>query len=253
MSLAVRLFFHQLRSEQLVFWRSREAAIFVFVFPPLLFLLLGSVYGDGDIDGVQVTSYLLAGMLAYAVANTSFGGLAIQLVIRREYGILKRIRSTPLPPSLYLACVLASNLIIYTLQAVGMVALGLLLYDAEEPASAGSLLLVLLFGAVSFAGLGFGATALIRSDEAVAAVVNVIVLPMSFLSGAFGSTEGYPAFLQAVGDVLPLKYFLELTLGAYVDGEPPWQDPLAVGVVLAWGLAGYLVAVARFGWEPRER
>jgi len=252
-STAVRLVAHQLRAEQLVFWRSREAAIFIFVFPPLLFLLLGSVYGDGDIAGVQVTSYLVAGLLAYAVANTSFGGLAIQLVIRREYGILKRIRSTPLPPSLYLACVLASNLLVYVLQGVTVVALGLLLYDADEPASAAALLLVLLFGAVSFAGLGFGAAALIRSDEAVAAVVNVIVLPMSFLSGAFGSTEGYPEFLQVVGDVLPLKHFLDLTLAAYVDGDPPWQDPGAVGVVLAWAVAGYVIAVTRFGWEPRER
>ncbi len=253
MTFALRQVVHQLRSEQLVFWRSREAAIFIFIFPPLLFLLLGSVYGDGDIDGVQVTNYLLAGMLAYAVANTSFGGLAIQLVIRREYGILKRIRSTPLPPSLYLACVLASNLIIYVLQSVALVALGLLLYDTDGPASVGSSVLVLLFGAVCFAGLGFGATALIRSADAVAAVVNVIVLPMSFLSGAFGSTAGYPAFLQAAGDVLPLSHFLDLTLAAYVDGEPPWQDPVSVGVVLAWGAVGYVIAVARFGWEPRER
>ena len=236
-----------------MFWRSREAADDLRL-PPLLFLLLGSVYGDGDIAGVQVTSYLVAGLLAYAVANTSFGGLAIQLVIRREYtGILKRIRLTPLPPSLYLACVLALNLLVYVLQGVTVVALGLLLYDADEPASAGALLLVLLFGAVSFAGLGFGAAALIRSDEAVAAVVNVIVLPMSFLSGAFGSTEGYPEFLQVVGDVLPLTHFLDLTLAAYVDGDPPWQDPGAVGVVLAWAVAGYVIAVTRFGWEPRER
>jgi ABC-2 type transport system permease protein len=247
------LFVHQLRAEQLVFWRSREAAIFIFVFPPLLFLLLGSVYGDGDIDGIDVTSYLVAGLLAYAVANTAFGGLAIQLVIRREYGILKRIRSTPLPPSLYLGCVLASDLLVYVLQSVTLVALGLLLYDADSPASTGSLLLVLLYGAVAFAGLGFAACALIRSSEAVAAVVNVIVLPMSFLSGAFGSTDGYPEILQWLGDVLPLKHFLDLALAAYVDGRWPWHDPVAVGVVAAWGAAGYLVAAARFGWEPRER
>ena len=42
------LFAHQLRSEQLIFWRSREAAVFIFVFPLLLFLLLGAVYADGD-------------------------------------------------------------------------------------------------------------------------------------------------------------------------------------------------------------
>jgi ABC-2 type transport system permease protein len=249
MSLA----WHQLRSEQLVFWRSREAAIFIFVFPPLLFLLLGSVYGDGDIDGVPVSSYLLAGMLAYAVANTAFGGLTIQLVIRREYGILKRIRSTPLPAATYLGCVLASNVLVYVLQAVVMLALGLLLYGAHSAAAPFSLLLVLALGAVMFAGLGFGGAALIRSSDAVAAVVNVIVLPMSFLSGAFGSTEGYPAALQAISDVLPLTYFLDLTLGAYVDGQEPWDDPLAVGVIVAWGLAGYAVAARRFGWEPRDR
>jgi ABC-2 type transport system permease protein len=249
----LELFLHQLRSEQLVFWRSREAAIFIFVFPPLLFLLLGSVYGGDDIDGVPTTSYLLAGMLAYGVANTAFGGLAIQLVIRREYGILKRIRATPLPAPLYLGCVLLSNVIVFVLQAMLMLALGLALYGADGAAAPASLALVLCFGAVAMAGLGFGAAALIRSSEAVAAVVNVIVLPMSFLSGAFGSTDGYPAFLQAVSDVLPLTYFLDLTLAAYADGEGPWQDPLAVAVVIAWGAAGYLVAARRFAWEPRDR
>jgi ABC-2 type transport system permease protein len=247
------LFVHQLRSEQLVFWRSREAAIFIFVFPPLLFLLLGSVYGEGDIDGTPVTSYLAAGMLGYAVANTAFGGLTIQLVIRREYGILKRIHATPLPASLYLGCVLASNVLVYALQAIVVVALALTLYEADAPEAPTALLAVLLLGAVGFAGLGFGATALIRSDDAVAAVVNVIVLPMSFLSGAFGSTEGYPAFLQSISDVLPLTYYLDLTLAAYVDGQGPWEDPLAVAVVAAWGLAGYLVAARRFSWMPRER
>ena len=47
----MRLCLHQLRAEQLLFWRNREAAIFVFLFPPLLFVLLASVFGgtgDGD-------------------------------------------------------------------------------------------------------------------------------------------------------------------------------------------------------------
>ena len=56
----MRLFIHQLRTEQLVFWRSREAAIFVFLFPLLLFALLTAVYNGriyyagGLHDGVAV-------------------------------------------------------------------------------------------------------------------------------------------------------------------------------------------------------
>ncbi len=80
---------HQLRFEQKIFWRSREAAVFIFIFPLLLYALLGSVYGD-EIDGVPAVDVLLAGLFGYGAANTAFGGLAIILVVRREAGVLKR-------------------------------------------------------------------------------------------------------------------------------------------------------------------
>ncbi|MGZ4289661.1 MAG: hypothetical protein ACXVQZ_03480, partial [Gaiellaceae bacterium] len=73
------IFVHQLRSEQLVFWRSREAAFFIFLFPLLLYVLLGSVY-SGKIYGVPAAEALLAGLVGYGCANTAFAGLAIQLV-----------------------------------------------------------------------------------------------------------------------------------------------------------------------------
>ena len=74
---------HQLRFEQKVFWRSREAAVFIFVFPLLLYALLGSVYGN-EIDGIPAEDVLLVGLFGYGAATTAFGGLAITLVIRRE-------------------------------------------------------------------------------------------------------------------------------------------------------------------------
>src|SRR5204862_7243913 len=112
----MRLFVHQLRSEQRVFWRTREAAFFIFLFPLLLFLLLGSVY-SGKIYGVPAAWALLAGLIGYGCANTAFAGLAIQLVVRRENGILKRLRSTPLSATTYIAALLTSTLIVFMLQA----------------------------------------------------------------------------------------------------------------------------------------
>jgi ABC-2 type transport system permease protein len=249
----VSLFWHQLKAEQLTFWRSREAAIFVFLFPPLLFVLLASVFGDGTEDGRPLASYLVAGLIGYGAANTALGGLAITLVVRREFGILKRLRSTPLPAGLYLTAVLVSSLLIVALQSMTVAALGVLLYDAELPSKPVSFVLALGLGAIAFAGLGLAAAALIRSAEAVAAVVNVIVLPMSFLSGSFGSTHDLPRALQVVADVLPLKYLVELVLATYVDGEQILDHARAIAVLAVWGAAGYLVARARFGWEPRER
>src|SRR5260221_8417032 len=127
---------HQLRLEQKVFWRNRESAIFIFIFPIMLFLLLGSVYSDTiTIDGTAYKSakVLLAGMLGYGVANTAFSGLAISLVVRREAGILKRLRATPLPPAAYLASVLASTLVVFLLQTLALFVIGRTLFGTAVP------------------------------------------------------------------------------------------------------------------------
>ena len=247
----MRLFAHQLRAEQLVFWRSKEAALFIFLFPLLLFVLLGSVY-SGKIYGVPAPQALLAGLVGYGCANTAFAGLAIQLVIRRENGILKRLRATPLPARTYIAALLASTLLVFALQTVALFLLGRVLYGTPFPTGIGSLVLAVILGAASFAAIGVATASLIRSAEGSSAVVNFILLPMAFLTGSFGPTRHYPAFLRAIGDVLPLKYFIDLVDAIYLHGHAFWTKPEAIGVLAAWGAGGLLVAVFHFRWEPRE-
>ncbi len=247
----MRVLAHQLSYEQRIFWRSREAAVFVFIFPILLYSLLVSVYSD-DIDGVPSADVLLAGLFGYGAANTAFAGLAIILVGRREAGILKRLRSTPLPPATYIAAVLTSTLLVFTLQTIGLLALGTLVFGASAPANALGFAGAVVLGVACFAGLGVGAAALIRSAEGVSAVVNVIVLPMAFLSGSFGPRTELPPFLNAVADVLPLTYFLDIVNGVYLDGDSLFADPKALAIVTAWGVAGLVIALRRFSWVPRE-
>ncbi len=245
------IFWHQLRAEQLIFWRNRESAVFLFIFPVMLFVLLGSFY-DGEIDGNPARDVLLVGMIGYGAANTGFAGMAITLVIRREYGILKRLRSTPLPAGVYFAASLGSTLIVFALQTVTLYILGGLFYDTDLPENTAAVLLLVLLGAIAFTGLGLATAALIRSAEGASAVVNVILLPLAFLSGSFGQRD-YPAVLEALANVLPLLHYIDLVSAAALDGDWPWSDPSSVAVVAAWGAAGYAVAGRRFTWEPRER
>jgi ABC-2 type transport system permease protein len=247
----VRLFLHELRNQQLVFWRSKEAALFIFLFPLLLFLLLGSVY-SGKIYGVPAPQALLAGLLGYGCANTAFAGLAIQLVVRRELGILKRLRATPLSATTYIAATLASTLIVFVLQTIALFVLGRVLYGTPFPHALGSLVLAIVIGAAVFAALGVATASLIRSAEGSSAVVNFILLPMAFLTGSFGPTHRYPAFLRAIGDVLPLKYFINIVNAVYLRGHSLWTKPGALGVLAAWGATGLIVATLRFRWEPHE-
>jgi ABC-2 type transport system permease protein len=247
----VRLFVHEVRAQQLAFWRSKEAALFIFLFPMLLFVLLGSIYG-GTIYGFPAAQALLAGLIGYGCANTAFAGLAIQLVVRRELGILKRLRATPLPPVTYIAATLTSTLLVFAIQVLAMFLIGRIFYGAPFPSAIGSLILAVVIGAGAFAAIGVATASLIRSAEGSSAVVNFILLPMAFLTGSFGPTRRYPGFLRAIGDVLPLKYLIDIMNAVYLHGHQIWTKPAALGVLAAWGATGLLVAALKFRWEPRE-
>jgi ABC-2 type transport system permease protein len=115
-----------------------------------------------------------------------------------------------------------------------------------------SLVLILALGGATFAALGLALTGFIRSLEGSSAVVNIIVLPLAFLSGSFGSTRHYPQALRAIGDVLPLKYFLDAVNGIYLHGQQLWDKPRNIAVLAIWGVIGIVVASRKFRWEPRE-
>jgi ABC-2 type transport system permease protein len=248
----MRLLGHQLRGEQLLFWRSRELAFFTFVLPILFFVLLGSVYGKDTIDSFKGSHYLLVGMLGYGVAATAFAGLAISLVVRRESGVLKRLRATPLPPFAYVGGVIGSTLFVYALEAVALVVLGRLLFGVPFPHRWFSLVLTLLLGGVAFAALALALTGVIRTAEGSSAVVNAIYLPMTFISGSFFSAHSFPRFVRAIAEVLPLTHFIRLVRAVMLGGHEIWSRPSAVGVVAAWGAAGAILALRGFRWEPTE-
>jgi len=248
----VRLFAHELRGELLLYVRSRELAFFTFLLPMIFFVLLGSTYGHDTVDGVKGSRFLEAGMIGYGAISIAFAGLAIVLVIRREAGILKRLRATPLPASAYVAAVLSAFLIAFAVEVIGLILLGRILFGIGAPDKPLSLALALLLGAVSFCGLGIGVTALIRSAEGASAVVNAIYLPMSFIAGAFFSPRHFPSVLQAIADVLPLTYFLRLVRNVMLHGHDIWSQGTNVAVLAAWGIAGVIVALRAFRWEPHE-
>jgi ABC-2 type transport system permease protein len=250
----VKLFLHQLRGEQRLYWRSHELAFFTFLFPVLIFVLLGSVYGNDMIksEHVKGSAYLLAGILGYGIASTAFAGLAIMLVIRREGGILKRLRATPLPPTTYLVAAITSTVIVFTIEAAALIVLARVMFGVSIPHEWLSLVLALLLGTLSFAALGLALTGYIRSGEGSSAVVNAIYLPMSFLSGSFWSPHAYPRFLEVIAEILPLTYFIRLMRDIVLRNETIWANWESAAAVAAWGIAGLILAVRSFRWEPRE-
>jgi ABC-2 type transport system permease protein len=248
------LFLHTLKNEQRLYWRSRELAFFTFLFPLLIFVLLGSVYGNDILKkehGIKASAYLLAGVLGYGLAST-YAGLAIILVIRREEGILKRLRGTPLPAVTYLGSVIVSTAIVFAVESAVLIVLARVLFHPHLMTQWLSLVLALALGTVSFAALGIALASLIRSGDGASAVVNAVYLPMSFLAGSFWTPQQYPHFLKVIAELLPLTYFIRLMRDVTVRNETIWTDWKYAAAVGAWGLVGLVLAVRSFRWAPRE-
>jgi ABC-2 type transport system permease protein len=75
---------------------------------------------------------------------------------------------------------------------------------------------------------------------------------MAFISGAFFSPQDMPRFLEVIAEALPLTYLLRLIRSTFIEGDVLSSSPGAIAAVAVWGLAGLVVAMRMFRWEPRE-
>jgi ABC-2 type transport system permease protein len=249
------LFATQVRYVNKAYWRNPAAAFFTFAFPLMFLVIFTSLLGNGRVRigafDVRQSTYYVAAMAAFAVITASYTNIAMNVTFQRDLGVLKRIRGTPIPSALYLGARVLHALLMAVLLVVLTAAFGAGLYHAHIPSGMSLLrFLVMLFvGAGSFAALGFAITAVVPNSDAAPAVVNASILPLLFLSGVFiplGSNS--PAWIRFIAHVFPVWHFASGMEAGFLGTHFSWGDVLVVGI---WGLAGLVLAVRHFSWEPR--
>ena len=108
---SVRLAARQALLEQRSFWRSAEYALFTFAFPLMILLLIGAANVGSYLPGTHVknTTVFVPGILAFGVIVAAYVNLGSKVAVLRHDGVLKRIKTTPLPSAAYLGGLLAST------------------------------------------------------------------------------------------------------------------------------------------------
>jgi ABC-2 type transport system permease protein len=245
---ATALAWHQYRLERRMFWRNPSAAFFNF-FLPLLFLALFGAIFRGRQENLDV---IVPGIAGLSVMSTTFSALAMNVTFLREQGVLKRIRGTPLPSGSYLAGV-AANAVTNALVQVGLVVLaGRLFFGVGWPEDWAALAVFVAAGVACLAALGVAFAHLIPNFDAAPAYVNVVFLPVIFISGVFYDAQDAPQFLRDIAQALPLTHVIDGLSGAMVHGtgvDDHLSDLLVIGV---WAVAGAVLAVRGFSWERRR-
>lgn len=240
----------------LIFRRNPAATFFTVVLPLIFLVLFTSFFGNEVIDssGVRAANFYVPGILALAVVSATLVNLAITTTSRREEGVLKRVRGTPLRPWVFIVAQVLAGLVITAIMTVLVIVMGRLLFDVTFQFRAlPGFLISLIIGTVIFSALGLALSTIIPSIEAAPAFTNAAVLPLYFVSDVFIlSGDDTPRFLTLIGDIFPIKHLVEALTEAFnpfIDGVPlPWTNWL---VMAAWGAFGLFVAITRFRWTPR--
>ncbi len=253
-----RLAVHQLRYEQVAYWRNPQAAFFTFLFPILFLVIFASLNSGTTISflgGMSYNQYYIPGITSFGVMSACYTNLAVTLAFRREQGILKRLRATPLPASSLIGGMLLNALVVTVILVVLTSAVGIGFYGVTFPRHWAALALALLTGSVCFCALGVAVSALVPNEDAAPAIVNGVFFPVVFLSGIFFPLHPHSG-LSRVADVFPVHHFAQAMFAAFDPRIPhgalegiAWHDLAALG---AWALAAVVVAIRRFRWEPRR-
>jgi ABC-2 type transport system permease protein len=241
--------------EQLAFWRNPFAAAFSVGFSVVFLVLLGLTGTNSHISflgNLRLVQYYVPGFVAYGVMATCFNVLALTLVTRREMGLLKRLRLSPLPPWIYLTALLINALVISVLQVAVLLAIGRLAYGVALPHHFGALVLAVVVGVVTFAALGVAASSLVPNQEAAGPILSIVFFVLLFLSGLWFPLRS-TSTLARISGWFPVRHFMVATFAPY-DRRPhaapyAWYD---LAVLAAWGVAAVVVAWRRFRWEPRR-
>jgi ABC-2 type transport system permease protein len=242
------LAWRQFRLERRMFWRNPSAAFFNFALPLLFLALFGAIFSNDQ----KALDVIVPGIAGLAVMSTTFSALAMNLTFLREQGVLKRMRGTPLPSGAYLAGIAANAVANALIQVTIVVVAGRAVFGIGWPEDWGALVLFVTAGVVCLAALGVAWSHVIPNFDAAPAYVNIVFLPVIFVSGVFYDVDNAPQFLRDLAEALPLVHVIEGLSGAMIDGTGVADHLSDLAVIGVWAALGTVLAVRGFSWESRR-
>jgi ABC-2 type transport system permease protein len=236
----------QARTEVALSLRRGESVLLTLAIPVGLLVFFSLVDVLPRPDGVdEPVDFLAPGIIALAVMSAAMVGPAIATGFERSYGVLKRLGSTPLGRPALLTAKILSILVVEAVQIVVLVAVAVALGWRPE----GNWLLALaacLLATIGFAGLGLLLAGTLPALTTLAAA-NGLYVVLLLLGGMVFPLDRLPGPLRAVAELLPaaaLSEALGAALSVSVEVPPqPWL------VLVAWAVAGPLLAARTFRWE----
>ena len=202
-----------------------------------------------EAQSLDYVDLLVPGLLAMAIAQSAAFGVAFSLVAWRQKGMLRRLRLTPLPLVEFATGRVVFHLMISLVQAVILLTVGRLLFGVDLVGNVLALVPLILVGGISFIALGMCIGGRVNTEDATAALSNLIVLPMTFLGGVFFPLDAAPAPVRVIAHFLPLTYLVDGLQNVAVRGHSFTSTLTDLGVLALFAVALSALALRLFRWQ----
>lgn len=202
-----------------------------------------------DEPGGQYVDFLVPGLLAMGLMGGGLWGVGFAIVDMRMRKLLKRFMATPMKRSHFLMGMMVSRLVFMIPQIIVLLLFSYLIFGVQIYGNWFSILLVVLIGAIEFAGIGLLIGSRAQTLESVSGLMNLVMLPMWTLSGIFFSYERFPLMVQPFIKWLPLTPVIDALRAMMMDGKSILTLGPEIMVMLVWCIVPFVVAMLIFRWN----
>ena len=229
--------------------REPMGAFFTLVFPILLLVVFGSIFGNEPsnfLGGYGSVDLSVPGYIGMIVGTVGMLGIPITLATYRENGILRRYRATPIQPGVVLWSQVAVNVLMTLIGISLLVTVALIFYDLRIPTATLAIIPAIFIAGFSFFAVGFVMAGVLPTPRTAQAVGMALFYPMLFLSGAAMPRHIMPEGVQRISEFLPLTHVVILLEDLWLNGT--W-NLVSLAVVVGLLVVGLIISRQTFQWE----
>lgn len=232
-------------------FRDRTVLFFSFLFPLSFFFIFAQLFGGGK--NPAAISQAVSMVLIIGVLGSGFFGAGIRAVQERETNILRRFKVAPISAAPIIVASIISGLVNFLPSVFFILFFAKTIYHMPIPERWPSLLIFISLGVIAFRALGMIIAAVVNSMQESQIVIQLLYLPMLFLSGATIPMSVLPTWLQIVAGFLPSTHLFQGMQSIMVAREGLFSNwSSALGLIVTTVFAVF-TAVKLFRWEKEER
>jgi ABC-type multidrug transport system permease subunit len=199
--------------------------------------------------GSRYIDFLIPGLLGLNIMGTGMWGIGFSIVRTRSDKLLKRFHASPMRRGQFLLAQALARLVFLVLEVVAVLGFGALAFGVPFRGSVVLLGVVVLAGALAFAGLGLLVASRSRTVEGVSGLMNFVMVPMWVFSGVFFAWSNFPDVIHPFIRLLPLTALNDGLRAVLLDGAGPLAVGGALAVMATWGVVSFAISLRIFRWS----